>query len=94
MVVNFYGQKKCWKFASADTLNATPPSGNQTSAQHKKVKYYNLSISNEKKEETVLFLMDKFTIFLNRLNVKVYFHVFSNCFYGVLSLLRNYTSKW
>lgn len=79
-------------------LNATPPSVNQTSAQHKKVKYYNLSISDEEKEETVLFLMDKFTVFLNRLkiHVKVYFscifHLFF--FYSVLSLLKNYTSKW
>lgn len=60
----------------------------QTSAQHKKVKYYNLSVSDEEKEETVLFLMDKFTIFLNRLNVKVYFHVFSNCFLPCFKLIK------
>ena len=67
-------------------LNAIPPSVNQTSAQHKKVKYYNLSISDEEKEETVLFLMDKFTVFLNRLkiHVKVYFSCIFHLFFLIV----------
>ena len=48
--------------ATVTPLNGTPPLGNQTTTQCKRVQYDSLSDSEKERVEAVLFLMDKFAV--------------------------------